>query len=43
MKEDNIEAFAIDLFKDLGFKYIHAPDVAPGSDYPYVQALKMCC
>ena len=34
MKEDNIEALAIDLFKDLGFKYIHAPDVAPDSDYP---------
>ena len=34
MKEDNIEVLAIDLFKSLGFRHIHAPDAAPDSDQP---------
>ena len=34
MKEDNIENYAIDLFKSQGYNYIYAPDVAPDSDNP---------
>lgn len=34
MKEDHIEDLAIELFKDLGYNYIYAPDVAPDSDNP---------
>ena len=32
MKEDNIENYAIDLFKSEGYNYIYAPDVAPDTD-----------
>ncbi|APA82320.1 type I restriction endonuclease subunit R [Francisella tularensis] len=34
MKEDNIENYAIDLFKSQGYNYIYAPDVAPDTDNP---------
>ncbi|AEI35233.1 type I restriction endonuclease subunit R [Francisella salina] len=34
MKEDNIENYAIDLFKSEGYNYIYAPDVAPDTDNP---------
>ncbi|OIN84577.1 type I restriction endonuclease subunit R [Francisella sp. TX07-6608] len=34
MKEDNIENYAIDLFKSQGYNYIYAPDVAPDTDKP---------
>ncbi|MBK2111277.1 type I restriction endonuclease subunit R [Francisella tularensis subsp. novicida FSC159] len=34
MKEDNIESYAIDLFKSEGYNYIYAPDVAPDTDNP---------
>ncbi|MBK2256667.1 type I restriction endonuclease subunit R [Francisella philomiragia] len=34
MKEDNIENYAIDLFKSQSYNYIYAPDVAPDTDNP---------
>ncbi len=32
--EHTIEAFAIELLEDLGYRYIYAPDIAPDSDNP---------
>ncbi len=32
--ENTIEAFAIELFSQLGYKYIYAPDIAPDGDKP---------
>ncbi|MBL6985769.1 MAG: type I restriction endonuclease subunit R [Methylobacter sp.] len=32
LTESAIESFAIKLFKRLGYDYIHAPDITPGSD-----------
>ncbi|MGQ4006436.1 type I restriction endonuclease [Francisellaceae bacterium CB300] len=34
MKEDNIENYAIDLFRSQGYNYIYAHDVAPDTDNP---------
>ena len=34
LTELKIEEFAIDLFKEQGYKHIYAPDVAPNSDNP---------
>ncbi|MBK2109693.1 type I restriction endonuclease subunit R [Francisella tularensis] len=34
MKEDNIENYAIGLFKSQGYNCIYAPDVAPDTDNP---------
>ena len=34
LTELKIEEFAIDLFKEQGYKYIYAPDVAPNSENP---------
>ncbi|MEX0778108.1 MAG: type I restriction endonuclease subunit R [Balneolales bacterium] len=32
--ENDIELWAIETFEDLGYHYIHAPDIAPDGDHP---------
>lgn len=34
LNESAIEALAIQLFEQLGYSHIHAPDIAPDSDHP---------
>jgi type I restriction enzyme R subunit len=32
--ESEIETFAIELFEQLGYQYLYAPDIAPDSETP---------
>ncbi len=32
--ENTIEEFALELFREMGYKYIHAPEIAPDGDSP---------
>ncbi len=39
--EHTIEAFAIELLEDLGYRYIYAPDIAPDSDNPLRESFEL--